>query len=69
MVIGFLAPFMQVLSKRVTNTAPSIQGDFLRVAVGSRPEKSPEGLCSMTNLCSVSHGQMAKVEPREQTAS
>ena len=66
MVIGFLAPFMHLLWKRLTNATPGIsRRDFLRVAVGGRPARSPEGLGRMTYLCGVPHGQMAKVEPRE----
>jgi hypothetical protein len=34
----------------------------LRVDHPLRPAKSLKGLCRMTNLCGVSHGQMAKVE-------
>jgi hypothetical protein len=37
-------------------------GDFLRVGLPARSAESIKGLCRMTNLCGVSHSQMAKVE-------
>src|SRR5829696_7682267 len=67
MVIGLLElPYHATSLKTPLPTRPPFTlGDYLRVAVGDRPAESLKGLCRMTNLCGVSHGQMAKVEPRE----
>src|SRR5215203_3411627 len=67
MVIGLLElPYHATSLKTPLPTRPPFTlGDYLRVAVGDRPAKSLKGLCRMTNLCGVSHGQMAKVEQRE----
>src|SRR5215208_3934972 len=53
------------LKARLPTRPPFTLGDFLRVAVRDRPAKSLKGHCRMTNLCGVSHGQLAKVELEE----
>src|SRR5215207_8543902 len=67
MVIGLLElPYHATSLKAQLPTRPPFTlGDFLRVAVRDRPAKSLKGLSRMTNLCGVSHVQMAKVQPRE----
>jgi hypothetical protein len=63
--MGLLAPFTRLLLKRGCQHDPSFLGDFLPVGLPPRPAKSLKGLCRMTNLCGVSHSQMAKVEHGE----
>src|SRR5829696_8162956 len=67
MVIGLLElPYHATSLKAQLPTRPPFTlGDFLRVAVRDRPAKSLKGLSRMTNLCGVSHVQMAKVQRGE----
>jgi hypothetical protein len=65
LVIGLLASFTQLLLKGGSQHDSCFVGDFLRVGFPLRLARSHKGLRGMPTLCSVSYGQMARVEPRE----